>query len=129
MTFFAKARSASSCAIAVLLALGMVPAAAFAADGAAATTQDATASDDAAAVLVESGDTASSWRFDDGEPIAFPEEELIAGEDAEDVPGDDGPGAKTRVFRSMLIRSFPVRALRYRATFVGPSALRASASM
>lgn len=94
MTFFAKARSASSCAIAVLLALGMVPAAAFAADGAAATTQDATASDDAAAVLVESGDTASSWRFDDGEPIAFPEEELIAGEDAEDVPGDDGPGGE-----------------------------------
>lgn len=90
MTFFAKARSASSFAIAALLALGMVPATAFAADGAAATIQDATASDDAAALPVESDDTASSWRFDDGEPIAFPEEELVAGEDAEDVPGDDG---------------------------------------
>lgn len=94
MTFFAKARSASSFVIAALLALGMVPAAAFAADGAAATTQDATVSDDAAAVLVESDDTASSWRFDDGEPIAFPEEELVAGEDAEDVPGDDGLGGE-----------------------------------
>ena len=94
MTFFAKARSASSFAIAALLALGMVPAAAFAADGAAATTQDAAASDDAAAVLAESDDAASSWRFDDGEPIAFPGEELVAGEDAEDVPGDDGLGGE-----------------------------------
>lgn len=72
----------------------MVPAAAFAADGAAATTQDAAASDDAAAVLAESDDAASSWRFDDGEPIAFPGEELVAGEDAEDVPGDDGLGGR-----------------------------------
>lgn len=94
MTFFAKARSASSFAIAALLALGMAARRGFCGRWAAATTQDAAASDDAAAVLAESDDAASSWRFDDGEPIAFPGEELVAGEDAEDVPGDDGLGGR-----------------------------------
>ena len=129
MTFFAKARSASSCAIAVLLALGMVPAAAFAADGAAATTQDATASDDAAAVLVESGDTASAGVSTMASPLPFQRRSLLPAKMRKMSRETMVLGAKTRVFRSMLIRSFPVRALRYRATFVGPSALRASASM
>ena len=129
MTFFAKARSASSFAIAALLALGMVPATAFAADGAAATIQDATASDDAAALPVESDDTASSWRFDDGSPLPFQRRSLLPAKMRKMSREMMVSRAKIRVFRFMLIRSFPVRALRYRATFVGPLALRASASM
>lgn len=94
MTSFAKARSASSFAIAALLAFSMVPVTAHAADGAAATTQDAAEGNDGAAVLMESGDTASSWRFDDGEPIVFPEEEIVVDEGAEDASGDEDFGSE-----------------------------------
>ena len=94
MTSFAKARSASSFAIAARLAFSMVPVTAHAADGAAATTQDAAEGNDGAAVLMESGDTASSWRFDDGEPIVFPEEEIVVDEGAEDASGDEDFGSE-----------------------------------
>ena len=94
MISFAKARSASSFAIAALLAFSMVPVTAYAADGAAATTQDAAEGNDGAAVLMESGDTASSWRFDDGEPIVFPEEEIVVDEGAEDASEDEDFGSE-----------------------------------
>lgn len=129
MTSFAKARSASSFAIAALLAFSMVPVTAYAADGAAATTQDAAEGNDGAAVLMESGDTASSWRFDDGEPSFFRRRRLSLAKVRQTLRGTRISGAKTLVFRFMLIRLFPVRALRYRATSAGLSALRASASM
>ena len=58
------------------------------------TTQDAAEGNDGAAVLMESGDTASSWRFDDGEPIVFSEEEIVVGEGAADASGDEDFGSE-----------------------------------
>lgn len=72
-------------------------------------------------MLAESDDAASSWRFDDGEPLPFQGRSLLPAKMRKMSRETMVLGAKTPGISLMLIRSFPVRALRYRATFVGPS--------
>lgn len=74
------------------LALGMVPAAAFAADGAFATTSDTVVPADAESASNESTDAATGWRFDEGDAIAFPEDGLIADEGDTSMTEDENAG-------------------------------------